>query len=163
MLQNLARAAKGEVSDVNFNHGLTMIENTLATACEKKIMIFHRIIFVCFVFCFCGLSLFVFVFFYTFCLYCSVLLAFSHSLILVWWHYPQLATCSVPLCMILPLDHWILLAFRGKKGSAPFSLFFIPRPMQAQHSTSILIYILTLTSGQTLGLRDGINFRQAAR
>lgn len=44
MLQNLARTAKGEVSDVNFNHGLTMIENTLATACEKKIMIFHRII-----------------------------------------------------------------------------------------------------------------------
>ena len=83
MLQNLARTAKGEVSDVNFNHGLKMIENTLATACEKKIMIFHRIIFVCFVFCFCGLSLFVFVFFYTFCIYCSVLLAFSHSLILV--------------------------------------------------------------------------------
>lgn len=48
MLQNLARTAKGEVSDVNFNHGLTMIENTLATACEKKIMIFHRIIFVLF-------------------------------------------------------------------------------------------------------------------
>lgn len=52
MLQNLARTAKGEVSDVNFNHGLTMIENTLATACEKKIMIFHRIIFVCFGFLF---------------------------------------------------------------------------------------------------------------
>ena len=34
--------------------------------------------------------------------------------------------------------------------------------MQAQHLTSILIYILTLTSGQMLGSRDGINFRQAA-
>ena len=49
MLQNLARTAKGEVSNVNFNHGLTMIKNILATACEKKkIVIFHRIIFVLF-------------------------------------------------------------------------------------------------------------------